>query len=112
MLGEALTPLIAADGAVFAEDLVAGLGLRERASGRPYVAAAMIAPADGPAPVDGRSTGLGHPADRARLRALRAGVDAVLVGPGTIRAERYANLLDAGPRAAREAAGPSSLPVI
>ncbi|HZO36721.1 MAG TPA: dihydrofolate reductase family protein [Solirubrobacteraceae bacterium] len=113
MLGEALTPLLATGDPVFAEDLVANLALRERATaGRPSVTAVMISSADGHATVDGRSTGLGHPADRALLRSLRAGVDAVLVGPGTIRAERYANLLDAGPRAARQASGWASLPTI
>jgi riboflavin biosynthesis pyrimidine reductase len=112
MLDEALTPLAAAGDPVFAEDLVARLGLRQRGLRRPHLVAAMIASADGHATVEGRSTGLGHPADRALLRALRAGVDAVLVGPGTIRAERYANLLDAGARAAREAAGLPSLPTI
>jgi riboflavin biosynthesis pyrimidine reductase len=112
MPGERLTPLAVGGDAVFAEDLVASLDLRNRAVGGPHVVAAMIASADGHATVAGRSTGLGHPADRALLRALRAGVDAVLVGPGTIRAERYANLLDAGPRDAREAAGHPPLPVI
>lgn len=112
MLGEALTPLVAAGDPVFAEDLVAALDLRGHDDERPFVVAAMIASADGHATVDGRSPGLGHPADRALLRGLRAGVDAVLVGPATIRAERYANLLDPGPRAARRAAGWSSLPTI
>ena len=112
MLEEALTPLLAAEDPVFAEDLVAGLELREQGAGRPYVVAAMIASADGHATVEGRSTGLGHPADRALLRSLRAGVDAVLVGPATIRAERYANMLDPGPRSARAAAGWAALPTV
>jgi riboflavin biosynthesis pyrimidine reductase len=115
MLDEALTRLTSEGDPIFAEDLVAGLGLRGRVradSSRPYVVAAMIASVDGRAAVEGRSTGLGHPADRALLRALRGGVDAVLVGPGTIRAERYANLLDPGPRSARTSAGWASLPAV
>lgn len=112
MAGERLTPLASADDPLFAEDLVASLGLRARGAERPYVVAAMISSADGHATVAGRSTGLGHPADRALLRSLRAGVDAVLVGPATIRAERYANLLDPAPRTARQAAGHPPLPVI
>jgi riboflavin biosynthesis pyrimidine reductase len=97
-------------------DLVAGLGLEEAlaagASPRPRVVADMIASLDGRASVDGRSVALGHPADRALLRELRAGVDAILVGTGTLRAERYANLLDPEQRAARVAAGRSAHPVV
>jgi riboflavin biosynthesis pyrimidine reductase len=111
---ERLVPLAAAGPAVSAPELVEGLALRARseAAGRPFVAAVMIASADGRAAVAGRSVGLGHPADRALLRSLRAGVDAVLVGIGTIRAERYANLLDPGQRAAREATGLPPVPLI
>jgi riboflavin biosynthesis pyrimidine reductase len=84
-------------------DLVAGLGLRDGrpAGARPRVVADMIAAVDGRAALQGRSVGLGHPADRALLRELRTGVDAILVGTSTMRAERYANLLDEGQRAAR-----------
>ena len=50
----------------------------------------------------GRALGaLGHPSDRDLLRAVREEVDAVLVGPGTLRAEGYANLLDPDQRARR-----------
>jgi riboflavin biosynthesis pyrimidine reductase len=98
-----------------AEAVVEGLGLRDPArapSGRPRVVAAMIASADGRAAVDGRSGGLGHPADRDLLRELRAGVDAILVGSATIRAERYANLLDPPQRARRAAAGLAPQPLV
>jgi riboflavin biosynthesis pyrimidine reductase len=95
-------------------DLVAGLGLREeRAAGeRPRVVADMIGAVDGRAAVQGRSVALGHPADRALLRELRAGVDAILVGTGTMKAERYGNLLDADQRAARLAAGLPEHPAV
>src|SRR4051794_30346936 len=72
----------------------------------------MIASADGRAAIQGRSVALGHPADRALLRGLRSAADAVLVGTATVRAERYANLLDAGQVAAREVAGLDSSPLI
>jgi riboflavin biosynthesis pyrimidine reductase len=58
----------------------------------------MIASLDGRAAVQGRSVGLGHPEDRALLRGLRAGADAVLVGAATVRAERYARLFDGAAR--------------
>jgi riboflavin biosynthesis pyrimidine reductase len=97
-----------------ARDLVAGLGLHDaRGPGeRPRVVAAMIATADGRAAVEGRSVALGHPADRAVLRELRAGADAILVGTATLAAERYANLLDADQRARRVAAGLPEHPLV
>lgn len=95
--------------------IVAGLGLADGAparNGRPRVAAAMIASADGRAAVEGRSVGLGHPADSALLRELRTAVDAILVGTGTLRAERYANLLDDDQRERRVARGLAAEPIV
>ena len=110
--GAELTPL-AAGPALTADELIAGLGLRDHEEGaRPHVIAAMITSADGRAAVQGRSVGLGHPADRALLRGLRASADAVLVGTATVRAERYANLLDTDQVEAREAAGLAARPLI
>ena len=102
MLDEALTPLAAAGDPVFAEDLVASLDLRQRGRRRPHLVAAMIASADGHATVEGRSTGLGHPADRACCGRYAPASTRCSSGR-PIRAERYANLLDAGARAARDA---------
>jgi riboflavin biosynthesis pyrimidine reductase len=109
-----LLPLGPVGPARSAEEIVAALGLGETRSGaaRPRVAAAMIASADGRAAVEGRSVGLGHPADRALLRELRAAVDAILVGPGTLRAERYANLLDDDQRERRVARGLEPEPIV
>jgi riboflavin biosynthesis pyrimidine reductase len=97
-----------------AREIVEGLGLlEERAAGeRPRVVAAMIASVDGRAAVQGRSVALGHPADRALLRELRTGADAILVGSATIAAERYANLLDADQRARRAARGLPEHPLV
>jgi len=98
-----------------ARKVVRALGLRETpadAARRPRVVASMIASADGRAAVAGRSVGLGHPADRALLRELRTAVDAILVGTGTLAAERYANLLDGDQRAHRTAAGLEPEPVV
>ncbi|MBI5104750.1 MAG: dihydrofolate reductase family protein [Solirubrobacterales bacterium] len=96
---------LTASGGRSARDLVEGLRLREGVGGRPRVAAVMIASADGRAAVAGRSTPLGHPDDRALLRELRAQADVVLVGTGTLAAERYGSLLDPDQRARRKALG-------
>ncbi|HSD77677.1 MAG TPA: dihydrofolate reductase family protein [Solirubrobacteraceae bacterium] len=81
-------------------------------AGRPRAVGVMIASADGRAAVRGRSGPLGHPADRALLRTLRAAADAVVVGTRTLAAEKYANVLDGDQRAARAAAGRPELPEI
>jgi riboflavin biosynthesis pyrimidine reductase len=96
-----------------AEAIVDALRLSHGAvDGRPCVAAAMIASADGRAAVNGSSAGLGHAADTALLRELRTAVDAILVGPGTLRAERYANLLDDDQRSRRSARGLEPEPIV
>ena len=60
--------------------------------GRPHVAAMMVSSLDGRAAVAGSSRPLGGEWDLRLLLALRAAADAVLVGPGTVRAEGYARL--------------------
>jgi riboflavin biosynthesis pyrimidine reductase len=109
-----IAPLAEAAVRQSAGEVVAGLGLRTRPAppGRPRVVAAMIGSADGRAAVAGRSVGLGHPQDRALLRALRATADAVLVGAATVRAEGYANLLDPEHVDARVRAGLAPRPVV
>jgi len=54
-----------------------------------WLALGMVASVDGAATVDGVSSGLGQDGDQAAFRALRAVADLILVGAGTIRAERY-----------------------
>jgi riboflavin biosynthesis pyrimidine reductase len=63
--------------------------LGARPDGRPSVRVNMIASVDGAATVAGRSGGLGGPADKALFSVLRSAADVVLVGAGTLRAERY-----------------------
>jgi riboflavin biosynthesis pyrimidine reductase len=73
---------------------------------RPYVFMNFVATLDGRAAVDGSTRPLGGPADLAMLLALRDVADAVLLGPGTVRAEGYARLVGREERrAARRAAG-------
>jgi riboflavin biosynthesis pyrimidine reductase len=56
---------------------------------RPWLRANMVASVDGAATAFGRSGGLSSPADKRLFFALRAVADVVLVGAGTVRAERY-----------------------
>lgn len=49
----------------------------------------FVSSLDGAAEVDGRTGGLGSPADRAVFAHLRATCDVVVVGAGTATAERY-----------------------
>jgi riboflavin biosynthesis pyrimidine reductase len=64
-------------------------GLRDPAAGGPWLRANMISSADGAGELDGRSGGLGGPADRMLFGVLRSLADVILVGAGTARAERY-----------------------
>jgi riboflavin-specific deaminase-like protein len=90
-----------------------GLALGEHApDDRPYVVANFVASADGRASFEGRSGALGDEADRELFHALRGHADAVLVGTGTLRAERYGPLVrDPERRAARAAAGVRPAPL-
>lgn len=72
------------------------IGLWERPASpaeRPRVLLNMIATVDGRATLGGRSGNISGPADRALFHALRLPVDAVLVGAGTVRSERYGGLV-------------------
>ncbi len=101
------TPLLSA------EEVVAGLDLGARApDGRPYVVVNMVATADGRATVAGRTGPISSPPDRALFHALRTRVDAVMVGAGTVRVERYGRLVkDAGRRERRRESGLSEDPL-
>jgi riboflavin-specific deaminase-like protein len=78
----------------------------EPPAGRPYVALNMVATADGRITIGGRSGPIGNEADRELFHELRAQVDAVMVGAGTCRTERYGRIVrDAGRRERRAAAG-------
>ncbi len=72
----------------------------------------MVSTADGRASLDGRSGGIGGAADRALFHALRERADAVLVGAGTVRAEKYGPLVgSAEARARRTARGLAAQPL-
>ncbi|QIN83004.1 hypothetical protein GBA63_10345 [Rubrobacter tropicus] len=61
---------------------------------RPYVLVNMVSSVNGVASVGGKAAGIGKSADRKAMRGLRSVVDAVMVGAGTLRAERMRLGLD------------------
>jgi riboflavin-specific deaminase-like protein len=97
-------------------DQLAGVDFgAEALPGRPYVVVNFVASVDGRAAYHGRSGALGDEGDREVFHGLRTLADAILVGPGTLRTERYGRLA-ARPerRAEREARGlaPDPLAVV
>ncbi len=76
-----------------------------RKASRPYVIVNMVSSVDGRAALEGKASRLGSQADRQTMRTLRSKADAVMVGAGTLRAERLSLGLDAP-------AGPQPLAVI
>jgi riboflavin biosynthesis pyrimidine reductase len=74
------------------EQLGAYSPCEEAREGRPFVAMNFVATLDGRATIDGRSGPIGSDTDTAMMSGLRERFDAVMVGAGTKRVERYANL--------------------
>jgi riboflavin-specific deaminase-like protein len=71
-------------------ELASGLRLGDHAGpGRPYLALNMVSSLDGKAAIDWRTKGLSTELDRQLFHHLRTQADAVMVGAGTLRAERY-----------------------
>lgn len=103
----ALNRLYPRAGETTAEELVAQLDLGSRAPAeRPYVIANMVSTVDGRAAFDGHTRGLSSAEDRRLFHLLRAAGDALLVGAGTARTERYGEAVKSGElRAARERHG-------
>ena len=69
---------------------------KNRKSRKPYVILNLVQSADGKASVGGTASGLGTDVDRGVMRTLRSRSDAVMVGGGTVRAEKLSLSLDAG----------------
>lgn len=65
----------------------------EPRSDRPLVAMNFVATVDGRATIEGRSGPIGSEADTEMLAGLRTRFDAVMIGAGTMRAERYGRLV-------------------
>ena len=73
---------------------------------RPRLLMNFVSSADGRATIDGRSGPLGSRTDMEMLQRLRTRVDAVMIGAGTMRAERYGRMVsDPSYRAYREESG-------
>jgi riboflavin-specific deaminase-like protein len=73
---------------------------------RPRTAVNFVASVDGRATLDGRTKDHGSKTDTEMLQLLRTRFDAVMVGAGTIRAERYGRMVsDPQLRARRERVG-------
>lgn len=71
-------------------DVFSGLDFGSRApAGRPYVVLNMVTSLDGKATVEGKTRKLGGEADHQLFHQLRTQVDALMVGAGTVRMERY-----------------------
>ena len=93
-------------GEIAPEEAVAGL------AGRETLVLNMVASADGRATLDGRSGPLSGAADREVFHLLRAQADAIVVGPGTLREERYGRFTkNSELRARRAAAGRAPEPL-
>jgi 2,5-diamino-6-(ribosylamino)-4(3H)-pyrimidinone 5'-phosphate reductase len=65
-----------------------------RDAARPYVIVNMVSSVDGRAAIEGKAAGMGSGIDRRTMRTLRARADAVMIGAGTLRAEKLSLGLD------------------
>src|SRR5215217_948170 len=73
---------------------------------RPYIFINMVSSLDGNTSVQGKASGIGTAMDRRIMRTLRSKADAVMIGAGTLRAEKLSLGLDA------EDAGTNPLAII
>jgi riboflavin-specific deaminase-like protein len=75
------------------EELASGLRLGDHAPpNRPYLVLNMVSSLDGRATIDWRTKGLSTELDRRLFHHLRTQADAVMVGAGTTRTERYGRM--------------------
>jgi 2,5-diamino-6-(ribosylamino)-4(3H)-pyrimidinone 5'-phosphate reductase len=71
-----------------AEEVYQDISFPRNAVARPYVLINMVCSLDGKTAVDNRAGSIGSSIDRALMRTLRAQADAVMIGAGTLRAEK------------------------
>jgi riboflavin biosynthesis pyrimidine reductase len=80
---------------------------------RPHLALNFASTLDGRAAIDGRSGPIGSDTDTAMLLGLRQRFDAVMIGAGTMRVERYGRIIsDPAKRERREALGLAADPLV
>jgi riboflavin biosynthesis pyrimidine reductase len=98
---------------VTADGYVKSLQLADHAGGeRPYTVVNFVSTLDGQATFHGRSRPLGDEGDKHLFHALRAEVDAVMAGTGTLAIERYGRIIpNAEVREQRRAQGLTPEPV-
>lgn len=90
----AVRRLLPDPGAVTIAEQLAVLNLgRGATEDLPYVVLNFAATLDGRASVDGRSGKIGSDVDTEVLQRLRTRADAVMIGAGTLRAERYGRMV-------------------
>lgn len=100
-----LRRLLPEPGTVTAIEALEGLALADLAADhRPYVVLNMVATADGAATVAHHTAPISNLADQQLFHELRTHVDAVMVGAGTVRIERYGRLVHDPQRRARRVA--------
>ena len=109
MADDALTlrRLLPDPASVSVDEAISGLDLAALApADRPYLVLNMVSAVDGKATIDGRTGELGNEADKAIFHHLRTQADAVMMGAGTLRVERYGRILrDPALREKREREG-------
>jgi riboflavin-specific deaminase-like protein len=95
------------------QELASGLRLGDKAPpDRPYLVLNMVSSLDGKATIDWRTKGLSTELDRQLFHRLRTQADAIMVGAGTVRAERYGRMAKSDElRDARAAEGLAPDPV-
>jgi riboflavin-specific deaminase-like protein len=95
------------------EELASGLRLGDKSPpDRPYLVLNMVSSLDGKATIDWRTKGLSTELDRQLFHRLRTQADAIMVGAGTVRAERYGRMAKSDElRDARAAEGLAPDPV-
>lgn len=87
------------------EEATSGLGLGDLAPpDRPHVVVNFVVTLDGRIAIGGRSGPIGDEADREIFHGLRTQADAIMVGAGTIRTERYGRIVRSPERRARREA--------
>jgi riboflavin-specific deaminase-like protein len=103
-------------GSTTPQELASGLRLGDRApADRPYLGLNMVSTLDGKATIEWRTKGLSDDLDRDLFHHLRTQADCVLVGAGTVRAERYGRIIkteELREKRRREGLEPDALAVV